>query len=381
MEKTPAKLIAMSSIASLALIAALAIFVYVTVREIVNEQSGYATKINISGQQRMLSQRAAFFATEYAKSAEPSDRQVASESIARLNDNHAFLLSAHRENLERHESSPLSPQLAQLFFESPYKLDERIKAYVALVEAVLAGNPDSSASVTALKTQSQQILVLFDRVVKQYEIESQQKVTEITDLQKIIFAAILLYVLFQIFVVVRPLLSESERLTHQLRDEANRDYLTGLYNRRIFRDLANQALTLSLRNNQPASLMLFDIDDFKSVNDRFGHAVGDNVIRLVADTILAGSRKSDEVFRFGGEEFVVVLPETGADGAERVAEKIRESIQELSGSAPEWPCPITVSGGIATLAGKDHDLEGLLRSADTALYRAKSLRKNRVVAA
>ncbi|MEM1144378.1 MAG: diguanylate cyclase [Pseudomonadota bacterium] len=381
MEKTPAKLIAMSSIASLALIAALAIFVYVTVREIVNEQSGYSTKINISGQQRMLSQRAAFFATEYAKSAELSDRQVASESIARLNDNHAFLLSAHRENLERHESSPLSPQLAQLFFESPYKLDERIKAYVALVEAVLAGNPDSSASVTALKTKSQQILVLFDRVVKQYEIESQQKVTEITDLQKIIFAAILLYVLFQIFVVVRPLLSESERLTHQLRDEANRDYLTGLYNRRIFRDLANQALSLSLRNNQPASLMLFDIDDFKSVNDRFGHAVGDNVIRLVADTILAGSRKSDEVFRFGGEEFVVVLPETGADGAERVAEKIRESIQELSGSAPEWPCPITVSGGIATLAGKDHDLEGLLRSADTALYQAKSLRKNRVVAA
>ncbi|MEM6486486.1 MAG: GGDEF domain-containing protein, partial [Pseudomonadota bacterium] len=161
----------------------------------------------------------------------------------------------------------------------------------------------------------------------------------------------------------------------------NRDYLTGLYNRRIFRDLANQALSLSSRNNQPASLMLFDIDDFKSVNDRFGHAVGDNVIRLVADTILAGSRKSDEVFRFGGEEFVVVLPETGADGAELVAEKIRESIQELSGSAPEWPCPITVSGGIATLAGKDHDLEGLLRSADTALYRAKNLRKNRVVAA
>ncbi|MEL7046850.1 MAG: type IV pili methyl-accepting chemotaxis transducer N-terminal domain-containing protein, partial [Pseudomonadota bacterium] len=122
-EKAPAKLIAMSSFASLALVAALAVFVYLTVSEIVDEQTDYASKINISGQQRMLSQRAAFFAAEYTNSTSASDRNLAQESISRLQDNHAYLLATHYENLAQARTSSLSSELAELFFEPPHELD------------------------------------------------------------------------------------------------------------------------------------------------------------------------------------------------------------------------------------------------------------------
>lgn len=380
-EKAPAKLIALSSFVSFALVAALAVFVYLTVGEIVDEQTDYASKINISGQQRMLSQRAAFFAAEYTNGRSLSDRNLAMESVSRLRNNHAYLLAAHYENLAQARTSPLSRELTELFFEPPHELDKRVSGYAALVEEAIAeGGARSQGRTAALKAQSQEMLVLFDSVVQQYELESQQKVTGLTDLQNYIFGAILVFVLFQVFFVVRPLLRVSERLTERLREDANRDYLTGLYNRRIFRDLANQALSLSIRNHNSVSLALFDVDDFKSINDRHGHAVGDSVLRLVADAILSACRKSDEVFRFGGEEFVIVLPETGREGALRVAEKIRESIEGLSKSDKAWPCEVTISGGIATMVDAANDLEGLLRTADTALYRAKSQCKNRVIA-
>ena len=125
-ENAPARLIAMSSFASLVLVAALAVFVYVTVSEIVEEQTAYASKINISGQQRMLSQRAAFFATEYTSTRSAPDRNLAQESISRLRDNHAFLLAEHYQSLQEQEASRLSAELAQLFFEAPYELDNRI---------------------------------------------------------------------------------------------------------------------------------------------------------------------------------------------------------------------------------------------------------------
>ena len=381
-ENAPARLIAMSSFASLVLVAALAVFVYVTISEIVDEQTAYASKINISGQQRMLSQRAAFFATEYTSTHGSPDRNLAQESITRLRENHAFLLSEHYQSLQKQRDSTLSAELSELFFEAPYELDNRIGAYVALVEAAIGeDSARGPENVAALKSQSQQILTLFDRVVKQYELESQQKVSDLTKFQNYIFVAILAFVLFQVFFVVRPLLRVSERLTDRLREDANRDYLTGLYNRRIFRDLANQALTMSIRNHHPVSLALFDVDNFKAINDQHGHAVGDKVIRLVADAILSACRKSDEVFRFGGEEFVLVLPETGREGAERVAEKIRRSIEDLSKSHEDWPCEVTISGGVATVADEAHDLEGLLKVADKALYQAKSHCKNRIVAA
>jgi diguanylate cyclase (GGDEF)-like protein len=154
------------------------------------------------------------------------------------------------------------------------------------------------------------------------------------------------------------------------------DPLSGLANRRGFDDtLANEAAR-SLRYGRPLSLVLADIDDFKGTNDTHGHAAGDEVIRRVARALSDNARAADLVARYGGDEFAVLLPETGAREAFRLAERMREAVAGIS--VPGAARSINGSFGVATLeSGGSPDL--LLSAADEALYEAKAAGRNRVV--
>jgi diguanylate cyclase (GGDEF)-like protein len=137
------------------------------------------------------------------------------------------------------------------------------------------------------------------------------------------------------------------------------------------------------RFDQPLGLVLMDLDDFKAINDGFGHQVGDQVLREVARVLRASCREIDEPARYGGEELAVVLPGTDLEGAERFAERVRREVAELRvpvhAAAPM--ITVTASLGVGTLRENARDARSLVEAADDALYRAKRLGKNRTALA
>lgn len=155
-----------------------------------------------------------------------------------------------------------------------------------------------------------------------------------------------------------------------------RDGLTGLRNRRSFNLALKQEIWQCLQSDRPISLLMLDLDNFKKYNDTLGHVRGDQVLKEMATLMAASTRDSDLVFRYGGEEFCVLLPGVGPEGAEKIAERIREQVEE---AFTGHEVPVTVSIGISTSNVEIQDARYLVELADRAMYRAKIL-KNRVIA-
>jgi diguanylate cyclase (GGDEF)-like protein len=174
-----------------------------------------------------------------------------------------------------------------------------------------------------------------------------------------------------------------ERQNKQLHELATRDALTGCLNRRAFFAEAEPLLAQAAANGQPLACIMTDIDRFKSINDRFGHPVGDEVIKSVAAILGDGLRERDLLGRYGGEEFCIVLPDSTVEQAQRVAERLREQVERRGNAnvrAVERPT-VTGSFGVSVLTAQDADLAALIERADQALYAAKEAGRNRVVLA
>ena len=161
-------------------------------------------------------------------------------------------------------------------------------------------------------------------------------------------------------------------------EEASRtDSMTGLPNRRGFLEAGDAALVRSRRSGRPVSVVLGDLDHFKDVNDSLGHAAGDEALRTVAGAIRSGLRAQDVAARWGGEEFILLLPDTALEGAQLVAESLRAAIAALSLGDEEKRIAVTVSLGVAEHR-RGLSLEDTIAEADAALYRAKQAGRNRV---
>lgn len=176
-------------------------------------------------------------------------------------------------------------------------------------------------------------------------------------------------------------LDEMERSYHEaVLVQSTVDALTGLANRASVLDYLERHADLTRRHRRPLSLILCDLDHFKDVNDRFGHAVGDQVLRRFGQVVLGRLRASDHVGRIGGEEFLVVLPETEGKEAVAVAEELRHALGEEvhEGHADGATFRVTCCFGVAQFRAEDADGGSLLARADVALYRAKALGRNRV---
>ena len=160
----------------------------------------------------------------------------------------------------------------------------------------------------------------------------------------------------------------------QLREMARHDQLTSLYNRRLLQTILAESVAISARYNRPLSLIFFDIDDFKQVNDRHGHNIGDQVLRSIAGLLHDNCRSTDTYGRWGGEEFIIILPESQLKSALISAEKIRRVIAEFQTDEEQLP-GITCSFGVAEHT-ENETVDSLLNRADQALYRAKAAGKN-----
>lgn len=167
--------------------------------------------------------------------------------------------------------------------------------------------------------------------------------------------------------------AELSRANALLADMALTDGLTGLKNYRAFQERLADEVATGLRDGRPLSLILLDVDEFKSYNDRFGHPEGDEALRKVAEVLRSIARGTDLVARYGGEEFAVLLPEVDEKGALAVAERLRAAIQ----GAPWTKRNVTASFGVATW-GEEDDADRLVARADAALYQAKKAGRNRV---
>ncbi|MGA7614476.1 MAG: GGDEF domain-containing protein [Thermoanaerobaculia bacterium] len=187
---------------------------------------------------------------------------------------------------------------------------------------------------------------------------------------------------FPIVRAVRHQIIATHQLTEKFRDEATRDALTDLHNRRFFDDHFAGEFLRARRYNLRLSMILFDLDHFKELNDRYGHPVGDAVLQRFARRLVFGIRRTDIVVRLGGEEFAVILPETGIRGAAAVAEACRQACAITPvrvGRIRALEIPLTVSAGVAEIRNEDANEQQIYARADESLYMAKRIR-NRVCA-
>ena len=194
----------------------------------------------------------------------------------------------------------------------------------------------------------------------------------------LIVTAITIFISIENYSIRKKLfISQSELIDVNkiLKEQTHRDSLTQLYNNRFIFDYLDKTIEKMVNQGGEMSVLMIDIDNFKQINDRFGHLIGDKVLREVSTTLVNLTRKRDIVVRYGGEEFAVVLMDTNIDEATDVAEKIRLEMMSLS---LDGNVEITVSIGVVEWS--EHETTELVKAADDMLYEAKRTGKNKVVA-
>ena len=154
------------------------------------------------------------------------------------------------------------------------------------------------------------------------------------------------------------------------------DGLTQIYNKRYFLETLEREIARSSRYRRDMSLVLFDIDHFKRINDTFGHLAGDQVLKTLASTVKTKIRREDLFARYGGEEFAIVLPEIDGYNAHQFAEKVRRIVEAHGVRLRGHPIPVTISMGVATLDAETADSAALIKRADDRLYEAKKAGRN-----
>ena len=157
------------------------------------------------------------------------------------------------------------------------------------------------------------------------------------------------------------------------------DGLTGAHNKRAFLEFLEREIARCARHRRPLSLLMFDIDHFKSINDTHGHLTGDAVLKEKSKRLLGRIRREELLARYGGEEFAAVLPETDHAGAMIFGEQIRRLVADEPFEYEGDRFPVTISVGVATVEGEDIDPPGFIKMADENLYRAKREGRNRVI--
>ncbi len=180
--------------------------------------------------------------------------------------------------------------------------------------------------------------------------------------------------------IVRDI-SENKSKEEELLKLASTDPLTGAFNRREFKSLAEQEGLRSQRYNRPLSIMMLDLDHFKNLNDTYGHAAGDKALQNFTESCSEALRNMDLFGRWGGEEFVVLLPETDKPGAIIIADRLRKVVEEASFMHGSNKIMFTVSIGVAQYRTDETTVDAPLARADVAIYDAKKLGRNQVVAA
>ncbi len=178
------------------------------------------------------------------------------------------------------------------------------------------------------------------------------------------------------FVAIERDVTEQKKIEQQLQILSRTDPLTGLLNRRAFDEILIIELSRFKRSHETYSLLMIDIDYFKKINDEYGHAVGDIAIQTIAQTCESNLRLHDKLARWGGEEFCILLPNTDKEAAFIVAEKLRETVSDVSIIESDQKIAVTISIGLSQVEKSDMDHSAIIKRADDNLYKAKKSGRN-----
>ncbi|OUR68541.1 hypothetical protein A9Q77_09190 [Marinomonas sp. 42_23_T18] len=202
---------------------------------------------------------------------------------------------------------------------------------------------------------------------------------EWVDKMLLLLSSIAIFTAFVIGIGYKKVQKIREEYELELIEMATKDKLTNLYNRRSFESRLMQDIQDYQEFQTELSVIIFDVDHFKFVNDTYGHQAGDCVLTLLADVAKKSIRKNDIIARYGGEEFIILLPNTGKNGAKVIAEELRNAVQNTAYDASTYKILVTISLGVACICDvKSPNLDKLIKHADDALYRAKHNGRNQV---
>ena len=377
----PDNYITRTYIVALGMIALLSLISHFTLERVIAAHEGSAAVINISGRQRMLSQKIAFDASLFVLKGDMG----AADDLAAATDQ---LEAAHRRLLGNDPSAPLAVPLTDavraIYFQTPFQVDALVQRYVGYARTIAAADsgPTTRAGIAAYEGLTAlargPIVQALDAVVIQHQRESEEQLAKLRVIQMLVLGVLLVTLAAEAILVFRPMALRIRHYAAELMTMATLDPLTGALNRRAFMDSSKVEIERSRRHSRPLALLMLDGDHFKRVNDAYGHAAGDEALRVLTRTVGGLLRASDKLGRFGGEEFVVLAPETAMEGVCHLAERIRSAMANTQILHGEASFTLTVSIGATAIDPAEIDIVPALARADSALYRAKEHGRNQV---
>ena len=280
-------------------------------------------------------------------------------------DSHDRVLDANsvtQKTLNKHMDEIIGKYLTDVFKDWPQLLDRYLKAHNVHEEIQIPGEPPRTFELV-ISALYNRFNVLEGRVIVAHDITEQKMLQH-----DLLYANDILTVQ----------LAEIEKLRARLQEQAIRDPLTNVYNRRYMSEFLDQEITRAERENYPVSIVIMDMDNFKQFNDNYGHKCGDVVLQSFANFLVEHTRRSDVVCRYGGEEFVILMPNASLEVSFARVEAWRQDFSESAIPYEDMKFATTFSAGVATFP--DHGLtgEGILQAADKALYLSKNRGRNRV---
>jgi diguanylate cyclase (GGDEF)-like protein len=374
-----ARLLTVYYITALLIVAGFLIASHIALAYVLHDNAGSAQIINSSGRQRMLSQRIASLAAQVRL----GDASARPALLAAIN---AFEVAENRLSASAragHGGDADAQALRALYSSGPASLDTQCRGYLGdarLVAALPVNTPQSSAALTRLLAAARApLLDALNQAVTIHERQSERKLYRVELLQWDSLAVVLLTLTIEALMIFRRMIRLITAYTAELVRLVSTDPLTELANRRGFLEAYALERARATRHHRPLSLMMLDADHFKKINDTHGHGGGDEVLKTLAETLRRTVRVSDVVGRIGGEEFVILLPETELEGAVRLAERLRAQVAGLSVKFADAAIRVTVSIGVTSVPQEEAEVERILNFVDELMYQAKQSGRNCVI--
>lgn len=370
--------------AALSLIAAFGVATYLLSDRMITEEARSATLVRIATRQTTLSQRISGLAFQYAMADTHQRRHLEpliQSSVGLMRSSHEALLMGDAQlGLP---GGGFSEEIDNLFFGEVEQLDYRVRRFMTLAEDFLELpqnflDEKNQGLIRLMAAAQDDLMESLTDVATIYEEESRGRVRILREQISWLLAAFLAVVVAEGILVFRPLFRSLVGHREALFNMARTDSLTGCRNRRALMETASTEFARARRYHTPLSVAMIGIDRFKVVNDTYGHAAGDEVIRNAVSAMQKTIRTVDTFGRMAGEEFAVILPDTDIDGAAILAEKLRIAVMEMITHYQGHPIIVTVSIGIGQLTEEDDGPGPALSRADTALHSAKQSGRNRV---
>jgi diguanylate cyclase (GGDEF)-like protein len=280
-------------------------------------------------------------------------------------------------------AGPASAALHQIYFDRPYDLHQQVTNFLdhARNLSATAAEPRTplNPDYLALEKDADGPLLAAENAVKtQYQLENDASVSSRHHLLTALFLLMYCTLAIEAFFVFRPLFRKLAHTHGSLLHAALTDPLTGCPNRRAFTEEANREFARTLRFGSTFALIVLDIDNFKEINDSYGHAAGDNAIVSIVSVLLSHLRQTEMLGRMGGDEFCILLPQTNVDKAALAAERLRQAVATSKVRSGQKNFSVTISMGVSMCHTTDTGLFDSYNRADHALYRAKQNGRNSI---